>query len=111
MKNYCKKCGKRDTCIKLCKEAEEYVNQDFITVDEGLIYRDIENKEKEYEIEFEYCGFDKEYELKRNKALYRTAVINLYKDGKSTREIAYHVPYSQSQIVRIIQKYKKSDAF
>ena len=107
MKGYCEKCRKRDYCSSLCKKAEEYVNQDFVTVDAGLIYKNIENKREEYEYEFEYGRFDEEYDLRRNKALYRAAIINLYKDGKTTDEIAYHVPYSKRQIRRIVAKFKK----
>jgi len=107
MKNYCKKCGKRDTCIKLCKEAEEYVNQDYIEREEQLANFNIENLEEKIDPD-DFDPFDDDLSSRILKSRHKYTVILLHQDGKSADEISYYVPYSLSQIYRIIQKYKKS---
>ena len=34
-KNFCLKCKLRDSCTQLCKEAEDYINQDYVGRREG----------------------------------------------------------------------------
>jgi len=106
MKGYCAKCEKREKCKTLCAVCEAYVNQDFVTVDEGLIYKYIENKEKEVDYDNIY---DKDMPSRILKIRYKYMIIRLYEDGKSFSEIAYHVPLSERQIRRIIATYKKNN--
>ena len=70
MKEMCKKCVKKKECVKLCKEAEEYVNQDFVPIEEGLVGVNLENMEIQIKISYEYLQ-DNWYEIffKRYSAL------------------------------------------
>lgn len=109
MKGMCKKCKKRDTCKTLCKKAKDYVNQDQVPIMEGLVNINIENREKD--IDYDLCDpFDENLSSRIIKSRYTYAVIFLWKDGKSTSEIAYHVPISISQIQRIIKSFKENPA-
>ena len=100
----CQDCPKKSGCVELCAEAELYVNQDFVTVGAGVFYKNIENYE-------EYVDYDDEMPSVYLKARERAMVINLHSDGKSTDEIAYHVPYTKRQIRRIVAEYKKGRTF
>ena len=107
MKEMCKKCVKKKECVKLCKEAEEYVNQDYIEREEMLANFNIENLEEKIDPD-NFDPFDDNLSNRILKSRHKYTVIFLHQDGKSADEISYQVPYSLSQIYRIIQKYKKS---
>ena len=108
MIGFCEKCDKKSICTELCDLCEDYVSQDHVPIKEGLININIENRENG--VDWGIIDLPDDTLSCIIKARYRWAIIELYKEGKSTREIAYHVPYSQSQIVRIIQKHKESDS-
>jgi len=47
-KLHCPKCIKYTTCIELCEEAENYVNQDYVSVrNEDISMGDLSEEEKE----------------------------------------------------------------
>jgi len=88
----CETCEKRNRCKTLCRQAEEYVSQDYVCQEELTIpYID---------------NFDKMIDYALNKYTKKT-IINLHKDGMSVNDIAYHIPHSKQYIRRIIQKYKE----
>ena len=105
LKGMCSKCPKYKECKELCQEAEEYVSQDHIPIMEGLVDINIENREEE--IEYGFADIDNDMSDRFSKSRYRWAIIKMYEDGKSVKDIMYHVPYSRSQIYEIIDKYKK----
>jgi len=81
------------------KERWRYVNQDFVRGYELLPKRnglDVSNEDAD----FWGC-----VNLENSSKLRKT-IINLYKDGKQTEEIAYHVPLSCSQINRILEEHR-----
>lgn len=101
MKDYCKKCKKRDKCTELCATCLEYVNQDQVDLNPIVYYmRDLHNIEEKQE--WGNIRIDNSDKL-------IAIIIFLYKEGKSTREIAYHLPCSQQYISKIIKKYNDGD--
>lgn len=110
LKGLCKRCEKGEVCKKLCETAIEYANQDYIAMSNSQI-NNLNMENIPIESCFTYDFFDDFQDLRYQKARWRTAVINLYRDGLSYRHIAYHVPYSKSRIAEIIQEYKKGVRF
>ncbi len=91
----CQTCSKKPTCVELCPEAEEYVDQDHVPVHKQAltIGNDIESITDEPEnliSEYQKDSYSSP-ELKR-------LIIELHGDGKTTREIAYHLPCSERYI-------------
>ena len=105
----CGKCVNRKECVNLCATAEEYVSQDHVSIKEGLININIENREKELEYDDEYDYFDESIDSRFLSARFRAAVKNLHLDGKSADEISYHVPFSLRHIQRIIKELKEKN--
>jgi len=90
----CETCDKRGKCEKLCKKVEKIVNQDNVMLKEVLLDSiDIFSESVSYGLE--------KYTKK--------SVINLYKDGKSAKDIAYHVPFDKSYIYKIIKRFKRGE--
>ena len=88
----CDKCEYKDVCTKLCKKAEVYVSQDYIS-------------QKELTIPY-IDNFSEMIDYKLNKYTKKT-IINLYKDGMDTNEISYHVPFSKQYVRKVIREYKE----
>jgi len=91
----CKECNKRDRCVKLCKAAERYVNQDYIPFSE--LYLDVDADYFPDSTVWNLVDLENSNRLK-------TAIRRLSKDGKSTREIAYYVPCVQSYVVKVLNE-------
>ena len=109
LKGLCRECKKRKECKRLCLKAEKYADQDYGARDrdEIIVERNIENIEEQIDYDIYYEDWPPNYQ----KAKWRTAVINLHKDGLSSGHIAYHVPYTTRQIRRIIAEFKKGRTF
>ena len=89
---FCKDCDKKEECVKLCKKAERYVNQDNVMLGEILLRStDIFSESMDY-------GLNR-YTKK--------SIINLHNDGKSVKDIAYQLPFSKRWIQMVIQNYKE----
>ena len=99
MKNMCSNCDKKDNCIELCKEAEKYVNQDYVGGSPDVM--DVENINVSDEDNiWSYTKYNyTQEELER-------LIIQLYKDGMSSYEISYHVPFSSRHIRRLVKAYE-----
>lgn len=100
MKEMCKKCVKKKECVKLCKEAEEYVNQDYILQPSDTVYKNIQNTSEL--VEWSNIDLD-------DYRIIRDITIDMYLRGKSIKEIAYHLPRIIRQIQRIIKEYKEKN--
>jgi len=108
LKGLCEECKKRKECKRLCSKAEGYADQDYGARNNSEINNlSIENIEEQMDYSIYYEDWPPNYQ----KARWRTAIINLHKDGLSSRHIAYHVPYGKSQIAEIIKKYKEGVRF
>ena len=105
MIGFCEKCDKKKTCTELCNLCEDYVSQDHVPIEEGLVSINIENRENG--VDWGFVDINEETPKRFVRARHRATIIGLHKDGKSVKDILYHVPYSQSQIYEIIEKYKK----
>ena len=99
MRGLCDKCGKRDTCTVLCKQAEKYVNQDSSIQKELLPSKPISDKMNN-EICWEEINFD-------NSDILKNVILDLHKSGMPNREIMYHVPCSRQYIIYLIKRYIK----
>ncbi len=99
VKDLCSSCEKREYCTELCKEAEEYVNQDYVP-------------QREYVSPSAFngglCNFrDIEYPECRKSE--RRIIYELYfLDKRPVEDIAYHVSYSTAQIYNIINQLKNN---
>lgn len=98
MKGMCKRCKDRDTCRVLCKKAEEYVNQDYVSIEEGLVDIFIENYDR-YDLFGNDIWITPNFD---NPTILKAAILLLYKDGKTTREIEKLVPCSRRYIRQIV---------
>ena len=90
----CQDCPKKPTCLSLCPEAESFVDQDTVIQSE-LIPGNADVRDVGVD-PFEY-GLDI-----RNSGHLKALILQLYDDGLSTREIAYHLPCSQQYVVLVI---------
>ena len=81
------------------KERWKYVNQDFVRGYELLPKWDGLDISDEDETFWGCVNLEDSGKL-------RVAIIGLHNDGKSTEEIAYHVPLSYRHIDRILEDYK-----
>lgn len=82
------------------EEREEYVNQDEVLQNKAEIYTDrIENISDDASWIYPNLG---------NKNITRSIIIKLYKDGKTVKEIGYHIPISIRSIYKIIEGWKKA---
>ena len=79
------------------REQWKYVNQDFVRGYELLPRRHIGEI-----VDSTLCGVDFD-----DPAKLKEIVLGLYKDGKETDEIAYHVPCSIRHIQRILQEERE----
>ncbi len=98
----CQDCSKKPTCTELCPEAENFVNQDYISREKQItLLPDMDI--------FEAPEFDngiwsyqgKKYTSESLKYL----IIQLHLDGKSQSEIGYHLPCIQQYISATIRKF------
>jgi hypothetical protein len=101
----CKECDKRPTCTELCEKTEEWVNKDHVPPHSGSESRVFYNSNviKGYAGDLIWDYQKEKYNPKQLKRL----IIQLYKEGKSQTEIAYHLLCSQPYIFKIITKFKK----
>ena len=88
----CNECKKRDECTNLCKKAEMYVGQDYVS-------------QKELTIDY-IDNFSEMIDYKLNRYTKKT-IINLYKDGMNAEEIMYHVPFNKTYVYKIIKEYEE----
>jgi len=91
---FCKDCDKKEECVKLCKKAERYVNQDEVCLEESLVV-----SVDSFSEPIDYCVRDSMYDKKM--------IIRLFKDGRSVKDIMYHVPFCQRYIYKVIKRYKE----
>ena len=100
MKGLCNKCSKKKNCTELCREAEEYVNQDYSPPSEIPVSVPILTGTEDV---WNILNMDR-------KEVVRQVVIKLANDKMTTKEIAYHVPISKRHIRRIKRKaFKQAD--
>ena len=100
----CQDCSKKPICTELCEKAENFVGQDHVSQYEYLPDRAdyIESVTDEPEnliSEYQKDSYSSP-ELKR-------LIIALHGDGKTTREIAYHLPCSE-RYIRTVKAEVKS---
>ena len=96
----CQECPKKSECVELCVEAELYVDQNSGGRREVLPEIDNFLDEDVFDSVWDYQK--DEYTSVELKEL----IIQLCIDGKSTREIAYHLPCSQQYIQQVTSKFK-----
>jgi len=94
MKKICAKCKSRKTCTELCDVAEQYVNADYVPQSEFLVSDPILTDGDDV---WNLLNFE-------NKKILEEALMRLVEDGKSTNEIAYHLPISKRHIRRLKRK-------
>ncbi len=97
----CQDCPEKPTCTELCPEAEEYVSQDHVSLHKQspTIGNDTELFNDEDVVwDYQKDGYDS-IELK-------ILIIQLSLEGKSIREIAYHLPCSHVYIHKVLTKFK-----
>lgn len=99
----CSTCDKRNSCEKLCKEAEKYVNQDYVPQTEFII-----NSKSIQPIENLYDNDAIWNRVNIEKRKLKRLIMQMLDDGKSTSEISYHLPCSTSYVRRIKRKWEKS---
>jgi DNA-directed RNA polymerase specialized sigma subunit len=119
MKGLCSKCEKRDTCQKLCNEAELWVSQDWVKQTENIIYTDnIDSYSGENMWEFTRDEFSEEnynylittynFTDKQKEVLYM-----LFIDGKRQFEIVDILNISKQAVrdflVKIGKKLRKGN--
>ena len=76
MIGFCEKCDKKETCTELCDLCEDYVSQDYVSIEEGLININIENREN---------GVDWGNVNLGNYETIRNIIISMYLKGKTTK--------------------------
>jgi hypothetical protein len=99
MKGMCKKCDKRNECVKLCQKAEAYVNQDYLPQNEYIPKVGLKGAMIN-ETPWESINLD-------NPSILKLTIIRLWKDGKSIRQILQYVPCHKTYIHEVIVKYRK----
>ena len=96
----CQECPKKPGCKELCPEAVAYVNQDYVPPDEYVLSPEFIDRNFTGE-DLKVGDFQKgTYSSAELKNLIRVLRI----EGKSTREIAYHLQCSQQYIHRVTTK-------
>ena len=105
MKGLCSKCEKRDTCQKLCSEAELWAGQDWVKQTETIIYTDNidsyseENKENK-EDTFSFLD---------NSNYNKWLVYKFYYiDNLTVKEVSENVKYSSRWIKQLILNLRKN---
>jgi len=100
----CQECSKKETCQELCPEAEIYVSQDHIPkTRRGNLHPSDSFIESVTDKDDTVWDYQKErYTHHGLKYL----IIELHLEGKSTREIAYHLPCTQQYVQEVTSKFK-----
>ena len=100
----CQECKKKSVCIELCREAEEFVNQDYVPAkskdNEVICNSNLAEK---------HCGY-KVWDYQKEEYNYRQLkrlIIQLRKEGKSFREIAYHLSCTYQYAEQVSSKFEK----
>jgi len=88
----CDNCEYKSECTKLCKKAEVYVSQDYVS-------------QKELPISY-IDNFSEMIDYTLNRYTKKT-IINLYEDGMNAEEIMYHVPFNKTYVYKIIKEYEE----
>ena len=99
----CQKCSERETCQELCIEAELFVNQDHVP--QAEYYEPTKNFIGVFTDEYGKSVWDYQKEYYSPKELKRL-IEQLYLEGKSTREVAYHLSCSHVYIHKVLTKSK-----
>ena len=101
MRTVCQDCSKRSKCTELCKEFENYVNQDHVAQQELIPSIEL------LDLDYDSC-FDGEDLSKLPPSALKRLILALHKDGMSDHEIAYHLPCSRQYISKIISVATKN---
>ena len=94
----CTECKKRSTCQELCQEAEEYVNQDYVSL-------------KEVPVSNSFLDTLPSHQMFRPKNKYTSSelkafILILHKDGLKNTEIAYHLPVTLQYVGQVIKSIR-----
>lgn len=92
----CQECYKKNGCRSLCPGAEKWADQDCVKQAEHVPNKVLPD------LDYGSCFGWKDFSKSSPKGL-KWIILQLHKEGKSTREIAYHLPCSQPYIVKVIQ--------
>ena len=100
---YCKTCKKYNSCTKICSKVEKDLKR-------------LRGTQKEFIPQFKSMNYSHhtEEELKlpelkvRNSYHLKLLIVELYKEGKSMREIAYHLPCTFQYASQVIIQYKEA---
>lgn len=84
------------------KERLKYINQDYVPSWKIEVLVDINVLDTNDSEEKAFTGIN----IKNSQQL-KDLIIALHREGKSSREIAYHLPCSQPYIIQVISKIKR----
>lgn len=102
----CSKCKERNSCNKLCKEMENYVNQDYVPQTE-LTYEDLGLDINNIGITTStYALYEGMYGTSTNPS--DLVYLLYFIDKRSPKYIASCVPFSLRNIYYIINKFKNN---
>lgn len=100
---HCLNCEKYSTCTRLCEEVENDLKRYF-------------SFQKEYIPQFNSLDYETHSEAVdlpelriRNPKHLKFLIIELYKEGKSFREIAYHLPCTFQYAQQVIYRNEKEE--
>jgi len=101
MKGMCAKCKKRNSCKKLCKKAEDYVNNGWVRQQEYIGAFPADNNVTEVST-WDYINLE-------NSTILKNVILKLYfNDGKTVMDMYRMLPCSWQYISEVIKKYKES---
>ena len=96
---FCETCDKRESCVEVCAEAEAFVNQDHVSQRHLIPSRPLDLSTEDWTV------WDYSKDRYTPKELKRF-IIALHDEGKSYREIAYHLGCDIAYISRVLTKFK-----
>lgn len=88
MKNLCSNCSKRAICTELCSEVEEYVNQDYVGVQQAFKL----SAARKWQFRVPTTPEDKAREA-----------LLLHRQGKSYEEISIHLECDEDFIREVLE--------
>jgi len=99
----CETCDKREYCSDLCPEAEAYVNMDNVNQRHLIPTKPIELSTEDWYNQNTVWDYSKyRYTPKELKHF----IISLHGEGKSYREIQYHLGCDIAYISRVLTKFR-----
>jgi len=93
----CQKCKKKDTCRKLCSEAEKYVNQDYTTQKESILKNNI--------IDFRYPT-GRPFPDLSTRSNEENIIAMFFNGGIKQSEVAQTLDVSRQFVNKIVKKYR-----